>query len=263
MPRATAPLVVKLGGSVITDKTRLKTLRPRVLARLAREVKEARPLVVVHGAGSYGHQRAKRYGLSAGARGAPDEGANFARVHGDVRELHAHVLDAFARARVPAVGISPLACGVLDGGTFTDFNSEPFELALRQGLTPVTFGDAVFDRSRGFGIVSGDVLVARLAESLGARRAVYATAADGIFDKDPVASDARLLKRVTAKELDGVAWSHAKGDVTRGMGGKLDAIAALARAGVEVAVVNGNAPGRVAEALARGRVTGTLVEAGA
>ncbi len=61
----TAGCVVKLGGAAITDKTQLETLRAEVLAtaaaQLAQAVKEdhsqsGSALIVVHGAGSFGHQ---------------------------------------------------------------------------------------------------------------------------------------------------------------------------------------------------------------
>ncbi|MBN1319078.1 MAG: hypothetical protein JXA42_26580, partial [Anaerolineales bacterium] len=58
-------LFLKLGGSLITDKTRRETPRFDVIKWLAAEVREAldrRPdlkLVIGHGSGSFGHFAAK------------------------------------------------------------------------------------------------------------------------------------------------------------------------------------------------------------
>ncbi len=262
MPRRRSPVIVKLGGSVITDKAVLRTLRPRTLARLAREVATApSPVIVVHGAGSFGHVRAKRHKLADGASGEPRQRDAFAQVHEDVRALHAEVLAALRRAGLAPVGIPPIACARLADGELDVLDVSPFVDALANGFTPVTFGDAVFDERRGFGILSGDVMIRELAPALGCSHGVFATAADGVFDRDPANADAVLLEKASPKDLESVAWGVHVADVTRGMGGKLAAIAACAEAGVPVTVVNGNVPGRVTDALGGRRVLGTRVAA--
>jgi len=60
-----AMLLVKLGGSVLTDKARLRTARRAAIRRLASELAAVRQsLLVVHGAGSYGHILARRHQLN-------------------------------------------------------------------------------------------------------------------------------------------------------------------------------------------------------
>ncbi|NIV31979.1 MAG: uridylate kinase, partial [Anaerolineae bacterium] len=67
---------VKLGGSVITDKTRAETARPDLIARLAGEVASALAkqadlkLVLGHGSGSFGHMVARRFGTREGVHDA-------------------------------------------------------------------------------------------------------------------------------------------------------------------------------------------------
>ena len=62
----TDPVIVKLGGSVITRKNEVERARPKILTRLAEELAAdpTVPLVVLHGAGSFGHPGAKRWGLA-------------------------------------------------------------------------------------------------------------------------------------------------------------------------------------------------------
>jgi isopentenyl phosphate kinase len=65
--------VIKLGGSLITDKERDSTARRDVVARLAREIAAARArlphaLLLSHGSGSFGHAAPARYGLRDGVR---------------------------------------------------------------------------------------------------------------------------------------------------------------------------------------------------
>jgi isopentenyl phosphate kinase len=69
--------LLKLGGSLITDKTAVEAARPAVLARLAAEIAAAGPpagLLVAHGSGSFGHVAARRHGIAGGLR-SPRGGA--------------------------------------------------------------------------------------------------------------------------------------------------------------------------------------------
>src|SRR5207237_1301346 len=60
-------LLVKLGGSVVTEKDKLRTARRPAIRRLAGELAAVRqPLLVVHGAGSFGHILASRHRLNEG-----------------------------------------------------------------------------------------------------------------------------------------------------------------------------------------------------
>src|SRR2546423_11041675 len=70
-------LLVKLGGSVLTEKARLRTPRRAAIRRLAAELASVRqPLLIVHGARSYGHILASRHrpeegGSTSAQRAAP------------------------------------------------------------------------------------------------------------------------------------------------------------------------------------------------
>ena len=57
-------MIVKLGGSVITRKDRYRSFRRAVTRRLAREIADSgEQVVLVHGAGSFGHLVASRHNL--------------------------------------------------------------------------------------------------------------------------------------------------------------------------------------------------------
>src|SRR5512139_3099671 len=97
---------LKLGGSLITDKTAEQVARPRVIRRLAREVRNAlnkRPglrLILGHGSGSFGHTVANRYGTRKGVRG-PEAWQGFAEVADTAAQLNRIVTSAFVKAGVP------------------------------------------------------------------------------------------------------------------------------------------------------------------
>jgi isopentenyl phosphate kinase len=257
---APALQLVKLGGSVLTDKTRYRTARPDALRRLAEELARAPgPLVLVHGAGSFGHVLAKEHRLAEGDDGDAARRTAFARVHDDVRALDALVRAALLDAHLAPLSHSTFDLARLCDGRLAHFDVEPVRATLGRAFLPVLRGDGVPDETRGFGILSGDVLMVELARTLRPARCVFVTDVDGIFDRDPRETGARLLPRVSLAEAP--AAGAAKGDdVTGGMRGKLERAAEVARLGMPVLVVNGLVPGRLAEALSGGSPVGTVVE---
>src|SRR3989449_8150256 len=80
-------LLVKLGGSVVTEKSHLRTPRPAAIRRLAGELASLRePLLIVHGAGSYGHILARRHRLNERGGSTPPRPLAAAAVQADVRD---------------------------------------------------------------------------------------------------------------------------------------------------------------------------------
>lgn len=240
-------IVVKLGGSVITDKRREGCFRPATAERLARELAGMdERLVVVHGAGSFGHPQAERYGLQQG--GGPDGQEGIAVTHAAVRDLNLRLLTALHRAGIAATSLPPFPS--LDAGF-----EEKAQQVLDAGLVPVTYGDVlVYPR---VAIVSGDLLLQRLSLALSARQAIFVTNVDGIY-RQPERPET-LIERCTPDELSGAVFGSVAGaDVTAGMAGKVKAIKEMAHSGIDVAVINGSRAERLQRAL-RGDVHGTVV----
>lgn len=240
--------LVKLGGSVLTDKSAYRTPRLDNLKRLAQEIAAAHgPVVVVHGAGSFGHVLAKKHDLSRGDDGNPDRRRAFAQVLADVRRLQLLVVDALADAGLAPFPLSTHDLGRLVGGKLAYYPSHSIKRVLEMGWTPVIPGDGAPDAVRRFGILGGDHLMLSLARELRPARTLFVTDVDGIYDRDPREAGARLLPAV---EPHHEASREAKGaDVTGAMAGKLDRARAIARLKLDVRILNGTAPGRLADAL--------------
>ena len=254
--------LLKLGGSVLTHKDRYRALRSRAVARLAREIaiSGGRDLAVVHGAGSFGHVLARRYGLADGYH-RPEQLLGLARVQRDVRSLNLAVLEALTRARVPAIAIPPSVVARFEGGRLASFDGDPFDHFLRLGFTPISFGDAVLDAQRGFAICSGDDVMLELARRFRPDRVVFAADVDGVFTADPKrVRSATLVARVSPATVPSIDLSpNAVADVTGSLEAKILKMAEIARFAGDVRIVNGLKPGRVARALRGRAVPGTKV----
>ncbi len=243
-PALPAPTIVKLGGSVITRKQGAARARPKVLARLAAELAADpdRPVVLLHGAGSFGHPGALKFGLARPPTegGRSDRARGAAIVSAEVRRLHGLLLRALldAGARPWSVPAAPLALST--AGELGPFDAGPFRAALARGLLPVAFGDVVPDTAWGFSILSADTIAVRLARELGCRRVLFVSDVDGVL-KGPAANGhaPEIYARVDAAVLESLVPARGAPDVTGGIRGKIRAMLALADLGVDVGLISG------------------------
>ncbi|MCX6689520.1 MAG: isopentenyl phosphate kinase [Methanoregula sp.] len=218
---------VKLGGSVITDKSADCTTKREQLAAIAHAIADAHTgkILIIHGAGSCGHPEAKRYHLDVGAIAGQTEG--IAVTHRAVSGLNEAVVLALRECGVPAIGVHPFHVGVADNGRLVAFECRHIKKMLDLGMVPVIHGDVVMDLSRGACIVSGDQLVRYLAVHLKCDRVGLATDVPGVLDGGHVVFE---ITKKTAPALQIGNSLHT--DVTGGMRGKIDELLELADAGI-------------------------------
>jgi len=262
------PLVLKLGGSVITRKEKPLTANVRAITRLSREISSAKtaPLVVVHGGGSFGHPVAKRYAIKEGYKNNVSQVLGFAETHQAMVTLNKLVVDALIRQNIPAVAVSPFSCIVTKSGRIHIMMEDHLKKLLQMGFVPVLYGDTVLDSDFGFTILSGDQLLAYLAMRLNADRIIIGIDVDGLYTADPKTdSSARLVSHVTLKELKDMQLQIGAAkvtDVTGGMLGKIAELTPTLDKGITVLIVNASKPKYVYKALKGEKVIGTLIEKG-
>ncbi|MGQ9583100.1 MAG: isopentenyl phosphate kinase [Thermoplasmatota archaeon] len=251
--------VVKLGGSVITNKRAIgakPVFRAGTAARLLREIRSSgQKVVVVTGAGSFGHVLARRYGLADGFR-EERQWSGFVEVARDVRRLNLMVLDAALRVGIRAISVPPSICAVQMDGRIHFLDTGVFRRYLERGITPITFGDVCLDlSSRRFSICSGDALAQHLSREFGADRAVFVSDVDGVF----VGGAGELAKEFKREDLERITLRRGggRGDATGGMREKARIALEMAGAGTETVIVNGMKRGRLLEALSGGYPPGT------
>jgi isopentenyl phosphate kinase len=190
VPSPAPPVVLKLGGSLITEKDRPETLDEGALAAACDAIGDAldegtvERLVVVHGGGSFGHHHASEHGVSTSA-GTRDPVA-VSDVHGAMKALNGAVLDRLRDRDVPAVPVHPLSLSARPDGVDGDLDLPLSSTAtlLGEGFVPVLHGDGVATAGEGVTVVSGDELVVELAVGLGARRVGVCSTVPGVLDAD-------------------------------------------------------------------------------
>ncbi len=259
------PILVKLGGSVITEKDKEFTAREETIRRLADEIASSqKPVIVIHGAGSFGHGVAAKYELSYGTR-EPRQFRMFSFLRTQMDELRLLVSRALFDVGLRPFPIQPSAIFITMNGDVFQFDDHALLHALRLGYTPVLHGDAVLDYARGSSILSGDTIIQLLAKFLGLEKVIFVSDVEGIYDKDPkLHSDAELLRSLKLPDVirliksDSVGGSTYK-DVTRGMKGKLESILPILDSNCEVAIINGNRDGALYNVLIGADEHGTFI----
>jgi isopentenyl phosphate kinase len=212
--------VLKLGGSVITDKSMPETIDDDALdavteAIAASDERSDGGLVLVHGGGSFGHHHASRHGVTT------EDGTRDAEavrdVHGAMKRLNDAVVGRLVDADVPAVPVHPFSAGHRDDAGDLHLAADGVAATLAEGFVPVLHGDVVVHRGRGATVVSGDELVVAVARGLDADRVGLCSTVPGVLD-----ADGDVIAEIAAFEevADALGGSDAT-DVTGGMAAKV------------------------------------------
>ncbi|MDO5852977.1 MAG: isopentenyl phosphate kinase [Thermoplasmata archaeon] len=252
-------ILIKLGGSVITDKSQYKKFNKEQASRLCREIAESgRSVMIVHGAGSFGHVLAKQYAIQNGLVDF-SQVAPAAMVHHDAMELGLLMTSELMAVGIPAASVAPGSCFVMEDGKLIVTDEEAIRRLAHVGIMPVTFGDVVMDRKKGFAIVSGDQLMEIMARIFKPERIVFVSDIDGLYDSNPKTNlDAKLIPEVTPDVLDSVSSEEDVADVTGGVRGKMEAMLRMCSPERDCVLVNGTVPGRLLALLKGEEVTCTV-----
>lgn len=223
-------IVLKLGGSVLTDKSAAETVNEPALRRAAAAIAAVRSgpdatsneegVVVVHGGGSFGHHHAEAHGVSETA-GTHDANALW-EIHDAMRRLNDRVTGALREAGVSPAPVHPFSLARRDNHGRLTLPTEGVAMMVAEGFVPVLHGDGVIHAGRGVTVLSGDELVVALARDLEADRVGLCTTVPGVLRDDTV------VERVDSMdEVRDVLGGSDGVDVTGGMAAKVDSLLGL------------------------------------
>ncbi len=261
-------MILKLGGSVITRKESDKpTANHENLKRIAREIAESthQKLVVVHGAGSFGHPLAKKYAIGDEIQDNQDlrrKMLGFSLTQQAVKELNGMVTEYLRAQGTLSVSLQPSSFITTKNKRIQSADLTLIKKYLELGFVPVIYGDVVLDADESIemAVLSGDQIVKYLAENLKPERVILATDVDGIYNKNPKKyPDAHLIETVSSLEQIETG-EETTIDVTGGMGGKISELLGLLDLGIESEIINANKTLNIKKALSDEEVTGTAIK---
>jgi isopentenyl phosphate kinase len=260
-------IFLKLGGSLITDKTRPYTPRLEKLADLADQIaavlseNPSMQLILGHGSGSFGHTAAHEYKTRDGVHDK-NGWRSFSEVWFQASSLNRLVMEALHHAHIPSLAFSPSASVMARDGSIATWYLGTIEAALNSSLLPVVHGDAVFDSVRGGTILSTEDLMSHLARRLHPKRILLAGLEAGIWADYP--DRTHLIKEITPGSLTSLQndiGAASGADVTGGMASKVEQMTRLVQAvpGLQINIFSGEENDNLVLAL-RGESPGTVIK---
>ncbi len=242
-------ILIKLGGSIITNKEKPLSVRRKTIEKLAKSLKKIdEPIIIVHGGGSYGHYWSVKYDMHTKEKKYDLRGV--AIVKNSMIELNKIILDLFLKNKLSPYCLPP-----------TDFmmGNKPIQKKIKEitkiaksGLVPVTYGDALWFGQKKTYILSGDKIMTHLAKTLKPRLVIFALNEDGLY------SDLRSKKLIYELKGEQPSISENKMDVTGGMARKVEEATKISKMGMNVFFVNGNKSERIVKAVKNRKFEGTL-----
>jgi isopentenyl phosphate kinase len=261
--RPRRPIVVlKVGGSLITDRRRYRVPRLRAIDRTVRAIRDWRArggpgVMIVLGGGAFGHNVVHRHGIDfGGAHRLPCELFELTAALYELKVLFARVM---RRHGLPSIPLQESSLFVDHDGIPELTSAEPIEACFAAGYIPLVTGGLISGSGPGFRPISSDRVTLPLCGPFDVQRVAMLTDQPGVMRGNSV------IRTITPPRFDRIlSWIAAptKLDVTGGMRGKVAAAIDLARAGVETVIADGTAiDARGLERIFSGQPPGTLVSA--
>ncbi|MGM0597368.1 MAG: isopentenyl phosphate kinase [Myxococcota bacterium] len=257
--------IIKLGGSVITCKNHPQpkvNLQP--ITKIAEKLRGTkRNFILVHGAGSYGHQPVSRHNLLKRSL-TLETRILWSKVQTFQYQLNTHLCNIFQENNLPTYPVQPSAIFTRSKEKII-FNSAPVEFLLQNNFIPVLYGTPFFNFAGKLDILSGDTICLMLAEELGFSHIFHLTNAPGFYLEQE--KEKTIIREIKASQWPGLRQQtieHQKTDknttpdVTGGIIGKMDSLIKAAEAGIESYIIDGNNPDSL-EKILRGINAGTRI----
>ncbi|HET6457462.1 MAG TPA: isopentenyl phosphate kinase [Nitrosopumilaceae archaeon] len=242
-------ILIKLGGSIITNKQ--KPLTPNILAinKIAIQLKKIRePIIIVHGGGSFGHYWSVRYDMHTKPAKYNKNGVSV--VKNSMIELNKIILDSFLKNKLNPYCLPPT--DFMFGNKASTKKVKEISRIAKDGLVPVSYGDVLWYGQNKFYILSGDRIMGILAKVLKPRLAIFVLNVDGVYSN---MKTKKILHEIKGQKA---VISKVGMDVTGGMTRKIKEAIMISKGGVNVFLVNGNKPERIVNAIKGKKFEGTI-----
>ncbi len=255
-----AAVVVKLGGSAITDKSRICTPRLDLIHRAADEIAAyPRPLILLHGGGSFAHPFVTKDLLLSHFEGA-SQLRTVSEIELNLDQLTRIIGVALLLHQRAFVPIRPMSFMTLRGDGVSTCFLRPLTALLALGVIPLIHGDLAVNERRGFGVVSADRIASLLGEKLEVSRVLFGCDVDGVYPVNRDGSRSSRIIRIVDKSNYSSVLNRLElptKDATGGMRGKVLEALRLARHGVESYIFNLKTPSNLTRLLNGSSSVGT------
>ena len=249
--------ILKLGGSLLTDKGKPESIRYETLTRVTQEIIKANErLILIHGGGSFGHPPAKKYKISKGIdQKIEDQILGLSKTHYAMNKFNSIIVKSFLENHYPVLPIQTSSSYIQNSRRTFSQAIDIIEATLDLGIMPILYGDILLNKNGSFSIISGDQIIFLLCRDLQkyeVSKVIFAMDIDGIYIKDNNNENnyklAEIVPKKQLKNLDLVEMDS-KIDVTGGIKGKIKAIEEILEFEVPIQLINGLKEGYIYNSL--------------
>ena len=269
-------IIIKLGGSILTDKNIPYSMRNEVINSLISQISEnyqtSNPpkLIIIHGAGSFGHPIANSFSIQNGLnQNIPNQILGLTKTHQSVKKLNTKIIDSLLNRDIPVLSLTTSSVFFQEKSALKFTGINQIESILELGIIPILFGDILLHDSKNFSIISGDRVIYEICKSFTSSidtnhkvdKIIFCFDQDGIIisntEKDP-----QVIQNINSKDLDLLSLKNFEDsiDVTGNIRGKLQEIKKICELGIPVQLLNGQKPNLLIKALKKEKIVSTLIE---
>ena len=242
-------ILIKLGGSIITNKEKPLSPRRKTIEKIVHSLRKVNEgMVVVHGGGSYGHYWSVKYGMHTKPKKYDPRGVSI--VKNSMVELNKIILDSFLKNKLNPYCLPPT--DFMNGDKPITKKIKQIERIANSSMIPITYGDALWFGNKKSYILSGDKIMSLLARVLRPRLSIFVLNIDGLY------SNMKNKKLIKEFNNDKLSIKKASLDVTGGMTRKVNEASKISKMRLKVFFVNGNKPKRIVNAIEGKKFEGTL-----
>lgn len=259
-------ILIKLGGSVITDKAKPFTARLDIIKRLVSEIKlgnknNKAKIIIGHGSGSFAHVPAAKYQTQKGLINKNSVWGLGVTADAAI-QINRIVVKEFLLQKVPVISFAPLSLTYANKEKPYQIITNNIEKALEIGILPVVYGDVIMDKKMSFCIFSGektlDLLAFELSNKYKIVKILMVGDTEGVYDKN-----GKTIPKITPA-LFGSIKKDLKGssatDVTGGMLHKVkESLDLVQKLDTKVYILSGLSRGNLSKAILGQKVLSTVI----
>lgn len=233
-------ILIKFGGSLITNKIKINEARFDVIENLAKQIKEILndnnnlSLIIATGAGGFGHPVAKKYERNL-KKGLPF-------IKKAVKKINQILVSSLTKVGINSISIEPSKMSKHKDGKMVKLFYNQIISLLDKDIIPVFHADLVIDQTRGISILSMDRFLVEVAIELKSKgfkinKVIFCGITDGVLDNK--GKTINKINRTNISEFDNLFYDNKTVDTTGGMRKKVEECLRLADEKIPSIIING------------------------
>jgi len=253
-------ILIKFGGSLITDKTKTNIARLDVIENLVRQVKSSFAkasedevsFIIATGAGGFGHPVAKKYENNL------KEGLPF--IKDAVKKINNIVVSALINGGLKAVSVEPSKIAEYENGQITKLLYDYIVKLLKKNIMPVFHADLIDDKKLGISILSMDRFLVDYAIYLKnkgyvVKKVIFCGTTDGVLDNQ--GKTIEKINKENISEVDKAFYDNKEVDTSGGMKRKVKECLILIDHKIPCLIINGQKEGNLLRTITGDKVVAT------